>query len=265
MNSNSKDPLSSCPALVTKLTIDTSRLGGNLTRQLRDLEWVKPKEIAIDDPFRRKAAKIYAFGTICDVAPCERCAKGRGPFHKCIVAWDNKGYIAHGNCANCYWIHRTDACTRRAILPCKALQEMGEDLGAFEEACRIHCKGAHIAEKSSASADEQEDSSVTSEASKSSTDGSSNEDKQPQHAQNGKVKASKISTSGSDTVQIAKRAVDLGKTNENKVKKVRKVSTVHKEVHAEKNASKPKKSSVDKAKSTHRLDGSFTAVNEHQA
>lgn len=152
--------------LVTPIAgIDLSRCGGNLTIPVRDLEWLEPRAQALDTTYRRKAAKIYTHGTVADLAPCSRCAAGKGPFRKCVIAWDNEGYIANGNCANCYWFHKTSSCSRRYILPCEALANAGKDLGEFEEACSIHCSGAHILDASVAanhhaaeSSDEEEES-----------------------------------------------------------------------------------------------------------
>lgn len=133
------------PGLVTPIAgIDLSRCGGNLTNPVRDLEWRAPQAQDLNTTYRRKAAKIYTHGAVADVAPCSRCAEGKGPFQKCVIAWDDKGYVGNANCANCYWFHKTSSCDRRYTLPCQALAEQGEDLGEFEEACRIHCHGAHI-------------------------------------------------------------------------------------------------------------------------
>ncbi|RAO74193.1 uncharacterized protein BHQ10_010205 [Talaromyces amestolkiae] len=152
--------------LVTPIAgIDLSRCGGNLTIPVRDLEWLEPRAQALDTSYRRKAAKIYTHGTVADTAPCSRCAAGKGPFRKCVIAWDDQGYIANGNCANCYWFHKTSSCNRRYILPCEALAKAGKDLGEFQEACSIHCNGTHIPDASVAanhhvaeSSDEEEES-----------------------------------------------------------------------------------------------------------
>jgi hypothetical protein len=130
--------------------IDLSRCSGNLTDPVRDLEWLAPHAQELNTSYRRKAAKIYTHGTAADLAPCSRCATGKGPFQKCVIAWDDEGYISQGNCANCYWFHKTSSCSRRYTLPCQALADLGEDLGGFEEACRIHCGGAHIPDDSQA-------------------------------------------------------------------------------------------------------------------
>lgn len=139
------------PGLVTPIAgIDLSRCGGNLTDPVRDLEWLAPHAQEINTSYRRKAAKIYTHGAVADLAPCSRCATGKGPFQKCVIAWDDKGYVSQGNCANCYWFHKTSSCSRRYTLPCQALADLGEELGEFEEACRIHCDGAHIPDDSQA-------------------------------------------------------------------------------------------------------------------
>lgn len=133
------------PGLVTSIAdIDLSHCGGNLTNPVRDLEWLAPHAQELNTSYRRKAAKIYTHGAAADLAPCSRCASGKGPFQKCVIAWDEGGYISNGNCANCYWFHKTSSCSRRYVLPCKALHDEGLDLGEFEEACRIHCDGEHI-------------------------------------------------------------------------------------------------------------------------
>lgn len=152
--------------LVTSIAgIDLSHCRGNLTTPVRDLEWLAPQAQALDTSYRRKAAKIYTHGTVADLAPCERCAEGKGPFLRCVIAWDDKGYIAKGNCANCYWFHQTSTCSRRLILPCKALAKAGKNLGEFEDACRIQCHGAHISDENEAAnrhagepSDEEEES-----------------------------------------------------------------------------------------------------------
>ncbi|EEA22055.1 hypothetical protein TMatcc_008521 [Talaromyces marneffei ATCC 18224] len=133
------------PGLVTPIAgIDLSRCGGNLNNPVRDLEWRASKAQDLNTTYRRKAAKIYTHGAVADLAPCSRCAEAKGPFQKCVIAWDNTGYVSNANCANCYWFHKTSSCDRRYVLPCQALAEEGQDLGGFEDACRIHCHGAHI-------------------------------------------------------------------------------------------------------------------------
>ncbi|GAM38589.1 hypothetical protein TCE0_033f09431 [Talaromyces pinophilus] len=153
--------------LVTSIAdIDLSHCGGNLTNPVRDLEWLAPHAQELNTSYRRKAAKIYTHGAAADLAPCSRCASGKGPFQKCVIAWDEQGYISNGNCANCYWFHKTSSCSRRYVLPCQALYDKGLDLGEFEEACRIHCDGEHIIAGNAAAhhhadepSDEEEESS----------------------------------------------------------------------------------------------------------
>lgn len=134
------------PGLVTSISESSlSGCRGISTKRVRDLEWVAPAQ-ALNTAYRIKAAKIYTHGTDASLAPCTRCEKGKGPFHKCVIAWNDKGYVCKGTCANCYWHHKTTSCNRRSILPCQALVQQRQDLGEFEEACRIHCNGAHIRE-----------------------------------------------------------------------------------------------------------------------
>lgn len=147
------------PGLVTPIAgIDLSRCGGNLTNPVRDLEWRAQQVQDLNTTYRRKAAKIYTHGAVADLAPCSRCTDGKGPFQKCVIAWDDKGYVGNANCANCYWFHKTSSCGRRYVLPCQALADEGKDLGDFEEACRIHCHGAHIADDYGEVLEEEEES-----------------------------------------------------------------------------------------------------------
>ncbi|KUL82256.1 hypothetical protein ZTR_10773 [Talaromyces verruculosus] len=116
------------PGLVTSIAdIDLSHCGGNLTNPVRDLEWIAPHAQELNTSYRRKAAKIYTHGAAADLAPCSRCASGKGPFQKCVIAWDEQGYISNGNCANCYWFHKTSSCSRRYVLPCQALYDKVEE------------------------------------------------------------------------------------------------------------------------------------------
>lgn len=166
------------PGLVTPIAgIDLSRCGGNFTDPVRDLEWLEPRAQELNTTYRRKAAKIYTHGAVADLAPCSRCAKGQGPFHKCVVAWDDKGYVSKGNRANCYWFHKTSSCTRRWTLPCQALAAQGDDLGEFEEACQIHCHGAHIPDANQAAYQHAGDSDAEdSDAEESESSDEDNED-----------------------------------------------------------------------------------------
>ncbi|EED16239.1 hypothetical protein TSTA_013420 [Talaromyces stipitatus ATCC 10500] len=167
------------PGAITPIAgINLSRCGGNLSNPVRDIEWRAPQAQELNTTYRRKAAKIYTHGAVADLVPCERCAQGRGPFQKCVIAWDDKGYVGNANCANCYWSHKTSSCSRRYVLPCQALMEEGHPLGDFEEACRIHCHGAHIPDEDGeeSSSDEEDDSDdeyeeETDEASEAGADG----------------------------------------------------------------------------------------------
>jgi Protein of unknown function (DUF3716) len=123
-------------------SIDLEACKGNVAVPRRNIEW-RGDALDINDAMRRKAAYIYSHGVVVQGVPCSRCVNGSGPFKDCVVAFDDKGYIANGVCANCYWLHRTDLCSSRKLLPCEALWRAGFELGGFEEACKAHCGSAH--------------------------------------------------------------------------------------------------------------------------
>ncbi|KAH8689014.1 hypothetical protein BGW36DRAFT_258190, partial [Talaromyces proteolyticus] len=127
-------------------TLNLSKCRSKLNHPKRDLEW-RERELQVnpDDSYQRRAAKIYTHGY--EVGPlleCTRCRNSIGPFPKCVVAYDEQGYIARGCCANCVWYHRTDVCTLRNPLPCAALAEAKLPMGPWGQACANYCFGEHL-------------------------------------------------------------------------------------------------------------------------
>lgn len=169
---NNPPPFPARGAITPVGSLDLSRLQGNLPVAHRHVEWRGAFALPIVTVMQRKACKIYTHGTVVNHVPCTRCVNGSGPFRRCVVAWDNNGYIAKGVCANCYWQHRTDVCSRRHDYPCKALADAGRNLGDFASACEIACGGIHLPGRQVEQEEEEEEEEDDEEDGGSGSSGS---------------------------------------------------------------------------------------------